>query len=48
MEVAITMVIVVAAVFIIYKSVKSKASGDCGCGSCSSKGKCNSSDKCSR
>lgn len=47
MEVPITIAIVVAAVFVIYKKVKSKASGDCGCGGCSSKGKCNSSDKCS-
>lgn len=45
MEVAITMVIIAAVIFIIYKNVKSKASGDCGCGGCSSKGKCDSLDK---
>lgn len=37
MEVAITLVIIVAAVFIIYKNIKQKSSGSCSCGNCSSK-----------
>ncbi|MBC2580142.1 FeoB-associated Cys-rich membrane protein [Clostridium sp. DJ247] len=35
-EITITAVIVLSAVYIFYKNLKKKASGKCDCGSCSS------------
>ncbi|WP_411682863.1 FeoB-associated Cys-rich membrane protein [Clostridium thailandense] len=39
MEIAITLIILFAAVIIIYKNIKQKSSGGCGCGKCSPKRK---------
>lgn len=36
MEIFITVIIVAAAVFILYKNIKNKKNGGCNCGSCSS------------
>ncbi|AFK85118.1 MULTISPECIES: FeoB-associated Cys-rich membrane protein [Thermoanaerobacterium] len=35
-EIIITSIIVVSAVFILYKNIKKSTSGQCNCGSCSS------------
>lgn len=35
-EIVITAVIVLAAVYIIYKNIRKSTSGQCNCGSCSS------------
>ncbi|WP_298836640.1 FeoB-associated Cys-rich membrane protein [Clostridium sp.] len=40
-EISITLFIIAIAGHIIYHSLKSKGSGDCGCGNCSSKKKSN-------
>ncbi|HHV73200.1 MAG TPA: FeoB-associated Cys-rich membrane protein [Thermoanaerobacterium sp.] len=35
-EIIITSIIVVSAIFILYKNIKKSTSGQCNCGSCSS------------
>ncbi|WML37846.1 FeoB-associated Cys-rich membrane protein [Clostridium sp. OS1-26] len=37
MEIIITGVIAVVAIYILHKNIKKKSSGSCGCGNCSSK-----------
>ncbi|WP_084284219.1 FeoB-associated Cys-rich membrane protein [Clostridium lundense] len=36
LQIVITSVIVISAVYILYKNIKNKATGKCDCGSCSS------------
>lgn len=36
-EIVVTGVIGIAAIYILYKNIKKKSSGGCGCGNCNSK-----------